>query len=157
MTVRRTGYAIPPFTHRRRKEAIDASHTQARRKTTEFLHDLRTASSPAPVECRTKPARTERTASGLMWAISINIAKTILACALLHQQSVRPDISPITLANSATGGAPGPIIITIPERYLLRRLTHDRGVGSIWGYQPTTSDAQIEQSTQFLPNYGKLL
>merc|ERR1719359_2168158 len=23
MTVRRTGYAIPPFTHRRRKEAID--------------------------------------------------------------------------------------------------------------------------------------
>jgi len=112
MTVRRTGYAIPPFTHRRRKEAIDASHTQARRKTTEFLNDLRTESSAAPVECRTKPARTERTASGLMWAISINIAKTILACALLHQQSVRP---PITVANSATGGAPGPIIITRPS------------------------------------------
>jgi len=111
MTIRRTGYAIPPFTHRRQKEAIDASHTQARRKTTEFLNDLRTES----VECRTKPARTERTGSGLMWAISINIAKTILACALLHQQSVRPDISPITVANSATGGAPGPIIITIPS------------------------------------------
>jgi len=115
MTVRRTGYAIPPFTHRRRKEAIDASHTQARRKTTEFLNDLRTESSAAPVECRTKPARTERTASGLMWAISINIAKTILACALLHQQSVRPTISPITFANSATGGASGPIIIFRPS------------------------------------------
>jgi len=100
MTVRRTGYAIPPFTHRRRKEAIDASHTQARRKTTEFLNDLRTESSAAPIECRTKPARTERTASGLMWAISINIAKTILACALLHQQE-RPNSAAITVPNSA--------------------------------------------------------
>jgi len=123
MTVRRTGYAIPPFTHRRRKEAIDASHTQARRKTTEFLNDLRTESSAAPVECRTKPARTERTASGLMWAISINIAKTILACALLHQQSVRPIFSPSAFPNSATGtGSPssflraiGPIITARPS------------------------------------------
>lgn len=104
MTVRRTGYAIPPFTHRRRKEAIDASHTQARRKTTEFLNDLRTES----VECRTKPARTERTGSGLMWAISINIAKTILACALLHQQE-RPNSSAITVPNSAIDATSMPI------------------------------------------------
>merc|ERR1719359_405450 len=120
MTVRRTGYAIPPFTHRRRKEAIDASHTQARRKTTEFLNDLRTESSAAPVECRTKPARTERTASGLMWAISINIAKTILACALLHQQSVRPTISAITVANSATGTGSPSFVIAIGPNIIAR-------------------------------------
>lgn len=116
MTVRRTGYAIPPFTHRRRKEAIDASHTQARRKTTEFLNDLRTELSAASVECRTKPARTERTGSGLMWAISINIAKTILACALLHQQE-RPSISAISVANSAIGtGSPSLVIRPIIAR-----------------------------------------
>jgi len=110
------GYAIPPFTHRRRKEAIDASHTQARRKTTEFLNDLRTESSAAPVECRTKPARTERTASGLMWAISINIAKTILACALLHQQE-RSIISAITVPNSAIGtGSPSLVVMPIIAR-----------------------------------------